>query len=126
MYVIVCVCVTVCVCACVYDCDVYMILYNTEFVSVYVSINVCVHACMSIYGGDDDRQIGGRCIIGSCPVARITAILASTSPFCAALKRGPSDILFVGPYADIVDQKWYAPKKSRFVDHTSVCIKQAH
>ena len=96
----------------------------TERFSLCMCLSMCV--CMSIYGGDDDRQIGGRCIIDSCPVTSITTLLASTSPFCSALKRGPSDILFVDPYADIVDQKWYASKKSRFTDHTSVCIKQAH
>ena len=81
---------------------------------------------MPIYGGGDDRQIGGRCIIDNCPVTRITAILASTSPFCAALERGPSDILFIALHADIIEQKWYTRDTSRFADHTSMCIKRAH
>ena len=38
--------------------------------------------------------MGGRCIVRNCAVACMASTLASTSPCSAALKRGPSDILF--------------------------------
>ena len=73
---------------------------------------------MPIYGGDDDRQMGGRCIVGNYSVTRITAILASTSPFSAAVKRGPLGTLFVGLHADIVEQKCYTRETGSFVNQT--------
>ena len=61
---------------------------------------VCVMMMMVVVVmGDDvdgDRQMGGRDIVRNCPVARMAAILASTSCFLEALKRGPSGILFIG------------------------------
>ena len=56
----------------------------------------------------------GRGIICKHPVARITCTLTSTSPFSAALKRGPSAILSIGLYADIVEQKCHTRETCRF------------
>ena len=58
-----------------------------------VNVKLCV--CMYYVDGNDDgdRRVGGHGIVCNCPAAHMAATLASTSPFLAALKRGPSDIL---------------------------------
>ena len=60
---------------------------------VYMCMRVCVTLCIYVrVCDDDDSQMGGRCIIGNCPVARITAILATISPFSVVLGGESSDI----------------------------------
>ena len=66
--------------------------------------------------------MGGRGNVCNCPVGHMTAILASTSPFFAALKSGPFGILFVGLHADI-KIFCYTGEPYRFDDHTSMRLK---
>ena len=75
--------------------------------------------------GSCDECMHGRSIICNHPVTRMAGILASRSPFFAALKSGPSAILFIALHADIVEQKCYARETCRFGNHTSMRLKNS-
>ena len=66
---------------------------------------------------------GERGIVCNCPVAHMVGTLASTSPFPAALNRGPSGILLIGLHAGIVEQKCYTRETCGFADRTPMRLK---
>ena len=89
-----------CVCVCVCVCVVMMVMILLVMV------------------------VGGECgIVCNCPVAHMAGTLASTSPFSAALWRGPSGILLIGLHAGIVEQKCYTRETCRFADRTPMRLK---
>ena len=69
-----------CTCVCEFMCE-RDLLHVCAYACVIV--RVCLHACRCMVVVMMDEWIG-RCIVYNCPVARITAILTSTSPFPAA------------------------------------------
>ena len=91
---------------------------------------------MPIYGGNDDRRMDWRCILYNCSVARITAILASTSSFSAARQRGPSDILLACAQISsnkngtrerqvaFVNQTCMPLKTNALVSHQKICVNR--
>ena len=104
---------------------VRVLVMMTVCVRVYVCVYIRVSTYVCVYDEVMVMMDDERGIVSSCPVARMAGILASRSPFFAALTSEPSGILFIGLHADIVERKCYARETCRFGDHTSMRLKNS-